>query len=555
MAQTAAPPDGPTPARSSRSMVATVHPLATQAALDALDRGGNAIDAAIAAGFMLGVVDGYNSGIGGGCFILIRTADGRLSAIDGREMAPAAAHRDMYLVDGEPDTRLSKTGAMAAGVPGALAAYAQAVARHGNLDLADVILPAARVAEQGFEVTPVYARRLASVADTIREFPATAAVLLQPDGTPWQAGQVLRQPDLANTCRCIANDGTDWFYDGEFARRTGQWMKDHGGVMTAADFANYHTVDRQPVMTRWRDFEIIGFPPPSSGGVHVAQILNMLENHELPLGTVEEQTRSVHLIAEAMKRAFADRAWWLGDPDFAEVPRGLLDKDYAAGLAGQIDLAEAVPVTSHGTPPRADADFFERHTTHVAAADAEGNWVAMTTTLNTTFGSKVIIPGTGVVLNNQMDDFSIAPGIPNAYGLVGTESNCVQPGKRPLSSMSPTIVLRDGQPVMTVGAAGGPLIITQVLLTLLRHLQFGMPLEEAVGAPRFHHQWSPDLLYLESGFDDRIRSGLESRGHRIRMNRTGGVTQAIVRDQQTGVFQGVHDPRTSGLAAGQTDRD
>ncbi len=541
-----------TVAESPHNMVATVNPIATRAGVAALDAGGNAIDAAIAAAMMLTVVDGYNSGIGGGCFILIRRADGELFAIDGRETAPAAAHRDMYLRDGQPDTRLSQTGPLAIAVPGALKAYAQAVRDHGQLELAELVQPAAEVANQGFAISPVYANVLAGAREALMQFPGSRQALLKPDGQPWQAGETLRQSDLANTLNRIAAEGVDYFYRGDFARQTAAWMKQNGGLLTEADFANYLTRKRSPVETSYRDYTLIGFPPPSSGGVHVAQILNILENFDLQSLYQTDRGECLHLVAEAMKLAFADRAYWLGDPDFAEVPAGLIDKGYASQLAKKIDRQRATPVKSHGRPPLAEADFFERHTTHIAAADDQGNWVAITTTVNTSFGSKVVVPGLGVVMNNQMDDFAIAPGVPNAYGLVGTEANAVQPGKRPLSSMSPTIVLKDGQPILTVGAAGGPKIITQALLAILGRIDWGMDLGEAVGQKRFHHQWSPDVLLLEQGFPPELAEALQSRGHRLRFAQAVGITQAIGYDPQRSLFMGVSDPRTMGAAAGSS---
>lgn len=535
---------------STENMVATVNPIATQAAVEALGNGGNAVDAAVAAGLMLSVVDSFNSGIGGGCFILIRTADGKIIAIDGREMAPAAAHRDMYLVDGKPDTSLSQTGPLAIGIPGALKAYEQAVREYGQSDFSSLVKQSAKVAREGFQVSSVFAGRVAGARELLARFPGSKQALLKEDGSALKTGETLVQTDLANTLDRIAAEGIEYYYHGDFARQTAAWMKANGGIMTEADFANYKTKNRTPIETTYRGHTIVGFPPPSSGGVHVAQILNILEHFDLKKTYQEDQAVFVHVVAEAMKLAFADRAYWLGDPDFAKVPLGLIDKEYAAGLARRIDLDQATSVESHGTPPLADAEFFERHTTHIAAADKEGNWVAITTTNNTSFGSKVIVPGLGVVMNNQMDDFSIAPGVPNAYGLVGTEANSVQPGKRPLSSMSPTIVLKDGKPVMTVGAAGGPKIITQALLAIIRRIDLGMPVDEAVGHKRFHHQWSPDLLMLEEGFDKDIAESLKKRGHRLRFSGTSGITQAIVLDSDQGILTGVHDPRTPGQAAG-----
>ena len=324
--------------------------------------------------------------------------------------------------------------------------------------------------------------------------------------------------------------------------------------MQGEDFKNYKTVDREPVRTTYRGYEIIGFPPPSSGGVHVGQILNILEAFDLAQLYQQDPAQMRHVVAEAMKLAFADRAYWLGDPDYVKVPRGLIDKQYAQDLAKKISLNEASAVTAHGTPPRKDGDFFGKHTTHVSAADAAGNWVAITTTVNTTFGSKVIVPGLGVVMNNEMDDFSIAPGVPNAFGLVGGENNAVAAGKRPLSSMSPTIVLKDGQPIMTIGAAGGPKIITQVVWGIINHLDLGMPIGQSIGAPRVHHQWSPDRLSVERSLDPSQVKRLEELGHDVSMTSSSGVTQAIAWDPEKRRFTGAHDPRVPGKAAGQQDR-
>lgn len=543
---------GDNAAVSPRNMVATVNPLATEAGLAAFQSGGNAVDAAVAAGLMLSVVDGYNSGIGGGCFILIRRANGDLVAIDGREVAPAAAHHDMFLKDGKPDTSLSQQGALAIGVPGAVKAYEQAVREFGKKDFASLVEPAAQMAREGFTLSPTYAAVLKGNAEALAKFPGSREIFLKPDGTPWQAGERLVQSDLANTLDQLAIGGVDYFYQGDFAKKTARWMKEQGGLMTEADFANYITRRRTPVETTYRDYTIVGFPPPSSGGVHVAEILNILEGFDLKELYDTDPATYFHVVAEAMKLAFADRAHWLGDPDFAEVPLGLIEKSYAADLAKKIDLKKATPVKSHGVPPLSEVKFFERHTTHIAAADDQGNWVAITTTVNTSFGSKVVIPGLGVIMNNQMDDFALAPGVPNAYGLVGTEANSVQPGKRPLSSMSPTIVLKNQEPVMTVGAAGGPRIITQALLAILGRVDLDMTLPEAVGQKRFHHQWSPDVLMLESGFPKELQAELEKRGHKLYVSDRVGVTQAIVWDRETGEFTGVHDPRVPGKAVGES---
>jgi gamma-glutamyltranspeptidase / glutathione hydrolase len=532
-------------------MVATVDPLATQAAVDAFERGGNAIDAAVAAALMLGVVDGFNSGIGGGCFVLIRKADGELIAIDARETAPAAASRDMFVIDGKPQPGLSRTGPLAVGVPGALAGYAEAVSGFGELSLRELIEPAAEVAERGFVIDESYYSRMKSEEKSLSAFPGSRAIFFRKDGSLLLPKDVLKQPDLAKTYRMTAEHGPEYFYQGEFAETLAKWMTQNGGIITREDLAGYRTIRRKPLVTNFRDWTVVGFPPPSSGGVHVAQMLNILEAIDIGAEKYRDPALRTHLIAEAMKLAFADRAWWLGDPAFAQVPAGLVDQEYARQLASRIDPQKAATIDRHAIPPQADTRFFDKHTTHIAAADRAGNWVAITTTVNTSFGSCVIVPGTGVVLNNQMDDFSIAPGVPNAFGLVGNEANSVQPGKRPLSSMSPTIVLLDGQPVLTVGAAGGPRIITQVLLTALRHLEFGEDLADALGNPRLHHQWSPDKLYLENGFDPSVAKELERLGHSLEWTDLAGTAQAIAFDHETGRFTGVHDPRVNGQAAGK----
>ena len=535
-------------AEGSRGMVASVNPIATRAGVDALNAGGNAIDAAVAVAVTLGVVDGHNSGIGGGCFMLIRTADGKIVALDGREMAPARATRDMFIRNGHGDPTLSQTGALASGVPGSVAVYDYALSHFGKRKFADALTPAAEIAERGFALDRAYARKLAATASLLAKFDESRRVLLNADGTPRVEGDVLKLPDLAATYRGIARDGAAYFYKGPVARAVGEWMAANGGIVTADDFAKYELKVREPLRSTYRGRTIVGFPPPSSGGVHVAEILNILEPFDLK--SMDEATR-VHVTAEAMKRAFADRAFWLGDPDFVRVPTGLIDRDYAASLARQIDVAHASTKVDHGTPPKVDEDVVGKHTTHIAVADDAGNWVALTATVNTSFGSKVIVPGTGVILNNQMDDFSIEPGVANYFGLVGAEANAVAPGKRPLSSMSPTIVLgADGKPLMTLGAAGGPKIITQVALVLSNVLDRGDDLPTAMARPRFHHQWSPDSLWIESTEDAGVRDALKAMGHTLDVAEPVGATQAIARTPDGGLI-GVSEPRLAGLAAGR----
>jgi gamma-glutamyltranspeptidase/glutathione hydrolase len=504
------------------------------------------VDAIVAAALTLGVVDGQNSGIGGGCFLLIRTARGAVVAIDGRETAPGKATRDMFIRDGKAVPELSLTGPLAIGVPGSLAAYEYALQHFGKLKLKDILRSSADVAERGFELDSSYAARLRATASELKQFPAARAIFLKVDGEPYGAGEVLRQPDLARSYRAIAKNGIDWFYKGEFARKIEAWMRENGGLLTAKDFRDYRIALREPLRTLYRDFEIIGFPPPSSGGVHVAQILNILERlnlREYPAYSADE----IHLVAEAMKLAFADRAFWLGDPDFVKVPRGLISREYAAVLAGRIDLQKASTVKDHGKPDQFSTSFFGKHTTHFSAADAEGNWVACTATVNTSFGSKVVIPGTGIVMNNQMDDFSAQPGVPNYFGLPGAEANAVAPGKRPLSSMSPTIVLRrGGKPILSLGAAGGPTIISQTVINLINILDYNMDIEHALASPRIHDQWKPDELRVEK-IPDSIRLELERKGHKVVVVNSMGAAQIVA--ATTNGFTAAHDPRVNGKAA------
>lgn len=525
--------------------VATGHPLATDAAVEVLAAGGNAIDAAVAAALTLGVVDGHNSGIGGGCFILIRTSEGELIAIDGRETAPSATHPDMFRVDGKADVSLSQTGALASGTPGALAAYALALEMGGSMALTDLLQPGIRHAEGGFEVDATYVARLASVALDMRRFEGSRALMVDIEGRPLLPGRTLRQPDLARTYRQIAEGGTDAFYRGAFAEAVGTWMAANGGLLTAEDFANYKPVVRTPVRSHYRGHQIIGFPPPSSGGIHVAQILQMLEVFDMP-ALADQPDQWVHLMTESMKLAFADRAHWLGDSDFTRVPSGLVDPVHSRRLAKGIDLKSATAVEGQSLPPDADSRFFDRHTAHLSAADTAGNWVAITATINTAFGSKVVVPGTGVILNNQMDDFSIEPGVPNHFGLVGSEANKVEPGKRPLSSMSPTIVLGpDEEPWLAIGAAGGPTIISQVAVALVRLIDFEQSLPDALAAPRFHHQWIPDQLRIEPTWDESVRNALDLRGHQLQSAAAMGRSQAVMRDAD-GAFHATADPRGGG---------
>jgi len=464
----------------------------------------------------------------------------------GVKWPPSAATRDMFVRNGKGDIQLSQTGPLASGVPGEMAAFEFAVRHYGKKTLAQLILPAADLAQHGFEVSASYAQALKSVSKNMAQFKSSTAVFFQ-NGSPVRAGQILRQPELAGTYRAIAAQGSDWFYHGLFAQAVETWMRANGGLLTAADFAHYRLELREPVASSYRGYEVVSFPPPSSGGVHVLEILNILENFDLK--KMEEVTR-LHVMAEAMKLAFADRAYWLGDPDFVNVPRGLITKTYAASLAQKINLDHTTPVPSHGLPPDSQTDLFKKHTTHFSVADEAGNWVACTATVNTTFGSKVVIPGTGIVMNDQMDDFSVQPGVPNTFGLVGGEANAIAPGKRPLSSMSPTIVFKEGRPMIALGAAGGPKIISAVLQELVGMLDLGMTPEAALAAPRIHQQWSPDELVVEKKLSATLKEELARRGHKIQELNAVAVSQIVARGASGTNFVGAADPRAGGTAEG-----
>jgi gamma-glutamyltranspeptidase / glutathione hydrolase len=523
---------------SALGAISTVHPLATEAALKQLELGGNAIDASIAAALALGVVDGFNSGIGGGLFVLVHRANGQIDAIDAREMAPAAAHRDMYVRNGKVDSNLSRHGALAIGIPGSVAAFEYMSSKAGRRPLSDIYDEAARLAEDGFTLDWLYQQRLERTAKQLAQFEHSAAIFLDPHKQPLKAGVVLKQKDLAKTYRRIGKQGADYFYKGEFALLAEGWIKANGGIVTAEDFSRYTLKLRTPLRTPFGQYELIGFPPPSSGGVHVAQILGMVK--ALDYETLPAPHRR-HVLAQAMKLAFADRAHWLGDPDFVEVPKGLVSGKYIAKQSEKIDMEQASDVERFGTPEGVQTDLFDRHTTHISVADAMGNWVSMTTTINTSFGSKVVVPGTGVVMNNQMDDFAAQPNVPNLFGLVGSEANRIEPGKRPLSSMSPTLVLKDGKPMMAIGAAGGSMIISQVAQAILNHLLLGQPLLEAIATPRIHHQWKPDAVFYEDSVPQTELDYLKALGHPLSVLKFEGSTTAVVKTSDG--FVAVSEPR------------
>ena len=523
--------------KSQYGAIATVHPLATKAAANQLENGGNAIDAVIAAALTLGVVDSYNSGIGGGLFALVHWADGRVEAIDAREMAPTKAHRDMYVRDGKVQKSLSRDGALAIGIPGSVAAFEYLSTAGGEIKLATLYRQAADIAESGFVVLPDYHNRLQRTTEKLQQFPEAAEIFLYQQ-QPWPIGHQLIQKDLANTYRLLAEKGSSYFYKGDFAKAVDKWMGANNGLITTADFAGYELRRRKPVHSHFLGHDVYGFPPPSSGGVHVAEILNIMQQFDFQ--SMPDTDRQ-HIMVEAMKLAFADRAHWLGDPDFTDVPKGLVSETYAKRLAKKINVKQAMVVTTFNTPDNAEKDLFDKHTTHISVADAHGNWVAMTTTLNTSFGSKVVIPGTGVLMNNQMDDFAAQPNVPNAYGLVGSEANSIQPKKRPLSSMSPTIIVRNKQPVMAIGAAGGPMIITQVTQGIINSIGLQQSLYQSLASPRIHQQWKPDKVFFDKTLSIAQQEALAAKGHQLKQLRFEGSANAVSKTEKG--FDAVSEPR------------
>lgn len=545
-------PQLPKVAVGKQGVVATVHPLATQAAMAEFKRGGNAIDAAVAASLMLSVVDIHNSGLGGGGLALIRSADGKIVALDGRERAPLTSSPETYMRSGKPDPELSQTGPLASGTPGLPALLEQMSKRLGKNGWQSALHAAAEVASRGFPLDGPMARNLASHLKTLKRFPESARILVRNDGQAWMQGEILVQADLGKTLEGLASGGAAWFYRGPFAELTERFMQASGGLLTRRDFEEYYVSDRPTIECSYRGRKVVGFPPPSSGGIHIAQMLGMLSTYDVKSIFEQSTAKGLHLLAEVMKRAMADRAHWLGDADFAKVPRALLDLGYLSERAKSIDLEKSTVVAAHGMPPRSNEELFApgKHTTHLTTADSEGNVVALTQTVNTSFGSKMIVPGTGVLLNNEMDDFSLAPGVRNAFGLVGSDANAVAPGKRPLSSMSPSIVLdAEGNFQLSCGAAGGPKIITTTLQNLVRTIDLGMSMDAALAAPRIHHQWSPDVLAIEEAMPGEIAQQLVAFGHKVEKGKTLAVAQGIER-HTNGQLLSAADPRVPSQAAG-----
>jgi len=559
LASPAARAAAPAPALSARGMVASPQADASRVGAEVLAAGGNAVDAAIAVSFALSVTDPHHSGIGGGGFLLLRLADGRAVAIDARETAPGGASRDMFLAPGIPE-RASQLGALSIATPSLVKGLALAHERFATKPWAELLAPAIRLAEEGFAVGPSHAAALGfwQKAGLAARFPETAAIQLPPGGAPIRPGFRLVQRELAGTLRTLAAEGARAFYEGPLAQAMAAEVQRRGGLLTTLDLALYEPKLREPVRGEYRGYEVLSFPPPSSGGVALVEMLNVLEGFDLRARGAGSSA-SGHVIAEAMKLAFADRNAFLGDPAFVEVPvAGLTSKAYAEALRRRIDPPfwrrapwrwggdVALRVEAPGEPPRGGG------TTHFSVADAAGNAVAVTQTINLILGSGITVPGTGIVMNDQMDDFSIAPGRPNAFGLVDTTgANAVAPGKRPLSSMTPTILAKEGRPFMVTGSPGGPRIITTTLLTILNVVDYGMDASEAVAAPRLHHQWRPDVIEVEPPTPADVIEGLRRRGHVVRVgDREWASAQVVLVDPASGLYTGASDPRTDGAAIG-----
>ncbi|NRG16993.1 gamma-glutamyltransferase [Rhizobiales bacterium] len=538
------------PVFAQNGMVASQEALATKVGVEILKKGGNAVDAAVAVGFALAVTLPRAGNLGGGGFMIVHMAEtGETLALDYREMAPVASFRDMFLdEEGNADSEKSRFSGLGVGVPGTVMGLYEAHRRFGSgrLSLAEVIAPAVKLARDGFTVSDDLSGSLKQVFTQLSRDEAARDVFYKPGGF-YEPGDILRQPDLANTLEKIAQDGPAAFYEGEVARAIAERVQTGGGVMTAEDLQNYRTVWREPVTGSYRGYEIASMPPPSSGGVHIVEILNMLEPFDIA-SSGHNSAKTIHVMAEAMTRAYADRSEYLGDPDFVDVPvKGLTSPEYAQARMRDFDPDAASE--SAQIKPGDPTPYESNETTHFSVVDAEGNAVSNTYTLNFSYGVRMMAPGTGVLLNNELDDFSAKPGVPNAYGLIGGDANAVEARKRPLSSMSPTIVFRDGKPFLVTGSPGGSRIITTVLQVIMNVVDHGMNVAEATAAARIHHQWLPDEIRVEEGISPDTIEKLQAMGHTIAVKNAMGSTQSILIGED--FLQGASDPRRQGsLAAG-----
>ncbi len=559
---------GVQPVHAPHAVVVSIHELGSRAGLDILRAGGNAVDAAVATGFALAVVHPQAGNLGGGGFMLIRLADGRMHFVDYREMAPAAATANMYLdAQGNVIENASLIGYKAVGVPGSVAGMVYAEKAYGKLTLGQVMAPAIKLAQEGYPLAWQDSRDFQD--EDLARFPESRRIF-QRNGNYYKQGEVFRQPELARTLERIAHDPAD-FYHGAMARELAASVQKGGGLITAEDLARYEVKEREPIRGTYRGYEIISAPPPSSGGIALIEILNILEGYDLGKAG-DRSAASVHLTVEAFRRAFYDRAEFLGDPDFSKIPVAqLIDKKYGTAWRESIDptqasvskdlkrpaiFSELEQYASQHSQPLAVHE--PAHTTHYSVVDSDGSAVAVTTTLNDSFGSRVTAEGLGFLLNDEMDDFAAKTGVPNLYGLIQGPANAIGPGKRPLSAMTPTIVLKDGKLFLVLGSPGGPRIITTVANILMGVVDYGMNIQEAVNAPRFHHQWLPDVVNFERWFSPDAVRLLEQMGHKVESGETAGGDLApywsdgecIAIDLKTGERLGASDVRNNGKAVG-----
>ncbi len=527
-------------------IVVSGHRLASEVGVEILKQGGNAVDAAVAVSYALAVVLPEAGNIGGGGFMVLRRPDGFTTAIDYREKAPGKAHRDMYLDDrGNVITRLTRDGALAVGVPGTVAGTLYGLEKYGTLDRRKVLAPAIRLADEGWILdAPMGGEKLAM-------FEPTNAIFNKPDGSRYEKGERWIQKDLAETLRTIAQDGRDGFYKGRVADLFVRTMQKYDGIITGEDLANYNCVERRPITGTYRGYGIVSMSPPSSGGISLVEMLNMLEEHNLK-SMGHNTTDTAHLMIEIERRVFADRAQYMADPDFYDVPeKTLTSKSYAHTRAADIDMSAATPSNDVRagdlTPPAPESP----QTTHYSVVDKNGMAVSVTTTLERGYGSYLVVEGAGFLLNNEMGDFSAKTGVANTAGLVYGQANSIEPDKRMLSSMTPTIVTKDGRNFMVIGTPGGPTIITTVLQCILNVIDHDMTIEQALTAGRFHHQWLPDEIECEaSAFSDTVAEELKTRGHTLKAVKKIGNAQGIIIDPKTGLLTGAADPRSRGAALG-----
>ncbi|VEE60401.1 Gamma-glutamyltranspeptidase precursor [Shewanella putrefaciens] len=535
------------PVWAKHGMVASQEALASRTGIEILKQGGNAVDAAVAVAFSLAVTLPRAGNIGGGGFMLVHLAkENKTIAIDYREMAPSKAKKDIFLDEnGDAVTKLSREHGLAVGVPGTVMGMSLALEKYGTMTMAQVTAPAIKMAQEGISVTPDLAVSLAGLKRRMSQWPSTAAIFYKADGSDYQVDDILKQPELAHSLQLIAEKGTKGFYEGETAEKLVKAVQDAGGIMTLADLQHYKAVEREPVRGQYRGYDVVSMPPPSSGGVHIIEMLNVLQ--QFPIDQFGHNTaQTIHVMAETMKHAYADRSEYLGDPDFYKVPvKQLTNKDYAQKIASQIVLNKTTPSTE--IKPGNLAPYESDQTTHFSVVDKWGNAVSNTYTLNFSYGSGLVAKGTGILLNNEMDDFSAKPGTPNGYGLVGGDANAVEGNKRPLSSMSPTIVMKDGKPFLVTGSPGGSRIITTTLQIIMNVIDHGLNIAEASNAARVHHQWLPDELRVESSLNRDTISLLEAKGHKVKVQSAMGSTQSIMVTDQ-GIF-GASDPRHSGSEA------